>query len=67
MNNRKSRIFTNKELEVMEDRKNEVKGSRTDPTGVFASRIKPKIIELLDWFSKRKMLKMLIKSRRKKQ
>ena len=61
---RTSRIFTNKELEVMEDRKNEVKGIKADPHGTFATRIKPKIIELLNWFSKRKMLRRLIEKRR---
>ena len=60
---RKSRIFTNKELEVIEKRK---KGIKEDHTGIFAGRIKPKIIELLEWFGKRKMLKMLIQSRRGK-
>ncbi len=59
---RKSRIFTNKELEVIDERN---KGNKSDPTGLFSARIKPKIIELLDWFSKRKMLMNLIKRRRR--
>ncbi len=62
---RKSIIFTNKELDIMEDRKNEVKGIKADPHGTFASRIKPKIMEILSWFSKRKMLKKLIEKVKK--
>ena len=60
---RQSRIFTDKELETIEDRN---KGNKSDPHGLFFNRIKPKIIELLSWFSKRKMLRMLIKSRGKR-
>jgi len=60
---RKSIIFTNKELDIMEKRRNEVKGIRSDPHGTFASRIKPKIIEILSWFSKRKLLRKLIKTK----
>jgi len=61
---RKSIIFTDKELEMMEARR---QGSRKDTTGHFASRIKPKIMEILSWFNSRKMLKMLIKRRRIKK
>ena len=64
---RESIIFTDKELKIIEDRKNEVKGIKADPHGTFASRIKPKIIEILSWFSKRKMLRKLIEKGRKKE
>ena len=60
---RKSIIFTDKELDMIEDRK---KGIRADPYGIYCNRIKPKIIEILSWFSKRKMLKMLIEKRRRR-
>lgn len=52
-----SKIFTQAELKEIERRK---KGDKADKTGIFSSRVKPKIIELLEWFSKRKELKKLI-------
>ena len=52
-----SKIFTKTELQEMEIRK---KGDKADKTGIFSSRVKPKIIELLECFSKRKELKKLI-------
>ncbi len=55
---RKSKIFTKTELKEIEKRK---KGDRSDKTGIFSNRVKPKIIELLEWFNKRKELKKLIK------
>ena len=54
----KSKIFTKAELKEIEKRK---KGDRSDKTGIFSNRVKPKIIELLEWFNKRKELKKLIK------
>ncbi len=60
---RESIIFSNKELGMIEDRK---KGDRKDPHGIFSQRIRPKIIEILTWFSKRKMLRMLIEKRRRR-
>ncbi len=53
----KSKIFTKAELEEIERRK---KGDKSDKTGIFSARVKPKIIELLEWFTKRKELKNLI-------
>ena len=58
-----SKIFTEAELKEIERRK---EGNKTDKTGIFSSRVKPKIIELLDWFKKRKELKKLIETINKK-
>ncbi len=52
-----SKLFTKAELEEIERRK---KGNKADKTGIFSTRVKPKIIELLEWFTKRKELKKLI-------
>ncbi len=60
----KSKIFTKAELEEIERRK---KGDKSDKTGIFSSRVKPKIIELLEWFTKRKELKLLINIKNKKE
>ena len=57
-----SKLFTKAELEEIEIRK---KGNKADKTGIFSSRVKPKIIELFEWFTKRKELKKLIKSGKK--
>ena len=57
MNKMQSKIFTKAELKEIEKRK---KGDKTDKTGIFSARVKPKIIELLEWFRKRKELKKLI-------
>ncbi len=54
---KKSKIFTEAELKEIEKRK---KGDKSDKTGIFSNRIKPKIIELLDLFKQRKELKKLI-------
>lgn len=42
---RKSRIFTNAELIMIDQR---AQGSKKDPCGLWAGRIKPKIKELLE-------------------
>ena len=52
-----SNLFTQTELKSLEER---LKGSKKDPTGIFASRIKPKIKELFEWFKRRNELKKLI-------
>ena len=54
----KSKIFTQAEIKALDNR---IKGSKKDPTGIFAARVKPKIIELLSWFKKRKILERLVK------
>ena len=53
----KSKLFTKAELKEIERRK---KGDKSDKTGIFSARVKPKIIELFEWFTKRKELKKLI-------
>ena len=53
----KSKLFTKAELEEIEKRK---KGNKADKTGIFSARVKPKIIELFEWFTKRHELKKLI-------
>ena len=55
-----SKLFTKAELQEIERRK---KGDKSDKTGIFSSRVKPKILELFEWFSKRKELKKLIHKR----
>lgn len=60
-------IFTKAELEEIERRK---KGDRADKTGIFSTRVRLKIIELFEWFKKRKELKKLIEikdNKKKKQ
>ena len=53
-----SKIFTDTELKALERRK---KGNRLDKTGIFAGRVKPKIVELLEvWFPLRRQLRKLI-------
>ena len=53
-----SKIFTDAELKEIDRRK---KGDRNDSYGVFSSRIRPKIIELIEiWFPKRSELKSLV-------
>ena len=59
---RKSRIFPLTELNALNAR---LKGDKKDPTGIFAGRVKPKIIELLSWFGRRKELEKAIKVKRK--
>ena len=55
---KQSKIFTTTELKSLDDR---LKGSKKDKTGIFASRIKPKIKELLEtWFPKKKELKKVM-------
>ena len=54
----KSLIFTDAEMEAIERRK---QGDKTDKTGIFFGRIKPKIEEMLNyWFSEKKILLKLI-------
>ena len=52
-----SKLFTKAELKEIKRRE---KGDKSDKTGIFSARVKPKIIELFEWFSKRKELKKLI-------
>jgi hypothetical protein len=60
---RQSRIFSNSELKALHNR---LKGRKDDPCGTFANRVKPKIIELFQWFKMRKKLQKLLESSKKK-
>lgn len=61
----KSSIFTDAELLELERRK---KGDLKDAQGLFAGRIKPRIMELLSvWFPQRKTLQKLIEPKRRKK
>ena len=51
------KIFTKAELKEIERRK---RGDKADKTGIFSGRVKPKILELLDWFKRRKELFKII-------
>ncbi len=54
----KSLIFTDAEIEAIERRK---QGDKTDKTGIFFGRVKPKIEEMLNyWFSEKKTIQKLI-------
>jgi hypothetical protein len=54
----KSRIFTKAEIEALERR---FKGEKKDPTGIYASRVKPKLIEILEvWFPKKNRIKKTV-------
>jgi len=59
---KKSRIFTNAELKAFNDR---LKGSKKDSTGIFAARVKPKLLELIEWFNKIKQINKLLDGGRK--
>ncbi len=48
---RKSRIFANKELEILEKR---IAGGKCDTTGAWSRNIKPKIREILHEWLRRK-------------
>lgn len=53
---KQSKIFTGAELKSLNKR---LAGSKKDPTGIYASRVKPKLLELLEWFKiKGKLLKL---------
>ncbi|MDP2684952.1 MAG: hypothetical protein Q8P20_08015 [bacterium] len=55
----KSLIFTQAETEAYNRR---LKGDRKDPTGIFSGRVKPKILELLDWFRRKNEMKKILKT-----
>jgi hypothetical protein len=54
----RSKIFTPRELKEI---KLFEKGNRKDSQGVFSNRVKPKIVELLNyWFPKKNFLERLL-------
>ena len=58
----KSSVFPKSELKILRER---LQGLKKDPHGTFAGRVKPKIIELLEWFKFKKNLEKLVKPRNK--
>jgi len=64
MTNRKSRLFTNAELEEIERQK---KSDYSDIYGYFAGRIRPKLEEILVWFHQKRLIDRLLKSKRKRR
>lgn len=62
----KSDIFPDKEYRIIQER---LSGEFTDKTGIFSSRVRPKLIEMFEvWFMQRKkLLKMVEESYRKKK
>ena len=57
---KQSRIFTNTELKALDQR---FAGSKKDSTGVYSGRVKPKLIELLRWFERKKDIENLIQNK----
>jgi len=63
--NLNSKIFTSAEYQSLQDR---IRGIKSDKTGIFSSRVKPKIIEILEyWFPQKKKLQKLVASASKKK
>lgn len=63
---RDSRIFTVAERKSLQNR---VQGERSDRTGIFAGRVKPKVGEILEWSKpehKRKLKKALVSKRKRR-
>ncbi len=57
----KSRIFTDAEQEALNKR---LTGSKEDANGIYASRVKPKVKELLEvWFLKKKELEKIVQKK----
>lgn len=55
---RKSRLFGDKELALLEAR---IKGSKRDDTGLWSRKVKPKVSELVDvWLPRKKELKKVL-------
>ena len=55
----KSKIFTDAELKSLNKR---LKGEKKDKTGIFSSRVKPKVKEIINiWLKKEKELNNIIK------
>jgi len=63
INMRKSKLFGERELELLEAR---IKGSKRDDTGLWSRKVKPKVKELVDvWLPRRKELKRTIEVRKR--
>lgn len=57
---RRSKIFTNHELDEKEKRES---GDFSDKYGTFTRKVKPKIVEILSLFEKKNELEDLIKKK----
>lgn len=58
-----SKIFTDAELTALNTR---IQGVRSDPTGIFASRVKPKIVEILEWCKHTNTLKKTLEQQHRR-
>ena len=55
---RQSKLFGEKELALLERR---LKGDKKDPTGLWARKVKPKVIEIINqWVPRQKQLKKIL-------
>lgn len=54
---RQSLIFTDAEMDAINRR---MQGDKSDKTGIFSGRVKPKIAELIQWAAHKKTLGKLI-------
>ena len=55
---RQSKLFGEKELALLERR---LKGDKKDPTGLWARKVKPKVIEIINqWAPRQKQLKKIL-------
>jgi len=55
---KQSKIFTQAELKALNKR---LEGNKQDNSGIYAGRVKPKLLELLKWFDKKKDIQKLLK------
>ncbi len=61
---KESKLFTKAELESF---KIILLGDRSDPTGIFYGRVKPKLLEIKEWIKRRKDIEKALKPKRKVQ
>lgn len=61
----KSRIFGDKELEMVKKR---LEGDKSDPNGLYRNCAKPKLIEIVEiWFPKIKEIKEILEKKKVKK
>jgi len=57
---RRSKLFGDKELILLEKR---LQGDKKDPSGLWARKVKPKVIEIVNqWIPQQKQLKKILKT-----
>jgi hypothetical protein len=62
---RKSKLFGDKELSLLEER---IKGDKKDPTGLWSRKVKPKVTELVeDWIPRKRDLNKAINIRKSRK